>query len=82
MIQMLGYVAGLCILICNIPQLVKILVSKKAQDVSIWMYLLASLGGILWFIYGILMKDWTLIVSNIIISCIDMTILFLIIRWR
>lgn len=80
-IKLLGYTAGLCILICRIPQLVKILSTKRAYDVSRWMYVLASLGGVLWFTYGMYIKDWTLIISNGIIGCIDLTILLSTIKW-
>ena len=81
MTQLIGYMGGLCILFCRIPQLVKILTSKSAHDVSLLMYILASLGGILWFIYGLMTRDWVLIVSNCIIGCIDVSILISKIKW-
>lgn len=77
----LGYLGGLCILSCRIPQLVKILQSKSARDVSLWMYILASLGGILWFTYGLMTRDWVLVVSNCIIGCIDVAILISKVKW-
>ena len=79
--RLLGYIGGLCILICRIPQLLKIITTKKAQDVSLWMYILASLGGVLWVIYGIISKDMVIIVSNAVISIIDVAILICTIKW-
>lgn len=79
--SILGYLGGLCILFCRVPQLVKILQSKSTHDVSLLMYILASLGGILWFIYGLMTHDWVLIVSNCIIGCIDVSILISKVKW-
>lgn len=47
-------------------QTYKIVKRKNAADVSIWAYLLFSLGIIVWLIYGVSINSLPIIVSNIV----------------
>ena len=62
----LGLVAGTLTSIAAIPQLVKTLRTRHARDISIWQPLLLAIGIALWLIYGILIHDMPLILSNIV----------------
>lgn len=65
-IDLLGYIASLLIIICYLPQIIKIIRTKEAKDISIEMYLLLLSGQILYTFYGILKKDIPIIVVNLI----------------
>ena len=60
----IGLVAGILTAISMLPQLIKTLKEKKAADISPWMLGVLIVGVILWFIYGIIKKDWPIIITN------------------
>ena len=47
-----------------LPQLIKLIKEKKSQDVSIVMLAVLFTGLALWIVYGILKRDWIIVVSN------------------
>ena len=49
-----------------IPELVKIIKSKKAKEISFLMLAVMFASQGLWVWYGILKKDWIIIISNAI----------------
>jgi MtN3 and saliva related transmembrane protein len=61
-----GLTAGALTSIAAIPQLVKTLRTRHARDISVWQPLLLAIGVALWVMYGILINDLPLILSNII----------------
>jgi len=62
--QIIGIVAGIFTATSLIPQLVKIVKEKKADDVSPLM-LIILMGGLgLWTTYGIMKEDWPIIITN------------------
>lgn len=50
--------------ISMIPQLVKVLKEKKAENVSLSMLAILFAGLGLWIYYGLLKDDWIIILSN------------------
>lgn len=61
----IGLVAGTLTSIASIPQVIKTLKTRHVRDISVWQPLLLAFGVALWMIYGILISDVPLIVSNI-----------------
>jgi MtN3 and saliva related transmembrane protein len=49
-----------------IPQVVKIVRERDASGVSLRMYLVTMLGFALWTTYGLLIRQWPLIGSNLV----------------
>lgn len=49
-----------------VPQIIKVLKTKSAHDVSVMTLLQFSIGVSLWAFYGIHLKDIVIIVANII----------------
>ena len=47
-----------------LPQLIKLLKEKKAEDISLGMLAILFIGLALWIYYGCLKKDWIIIISN------------------
>lgn len=54
-------IAGIVMSFSYYPQAYKIFKSKSAENVSLLSYLIFSLGTVIWFVYGILKKDFTII---------------------
>ena len=59
-----GIGAGICTAVSLLPQLIKIIKEKKANDISYVMLfvLLAGIAGWIW--YGILKEDYPIIITN------------------
>ncbi|MBC7424338.1 MAG: SemiSWEET transporter [Ferruginibacter sp.] len=62
----IGFVAGLLTAISMLPQLVKTLKEKKAADITPWMLGVLITGVVLWMVYGLIKKDWPIIITNAI----------------
>jgi MtN3 and saliva related transmembrane protein len=62
--QIIGIIAGVFTATSLLPQLIKILKEKKAEDVSIAMLLVLMTGVSLWIYYGFLREDAPIIVTN------------------
>ena len=60
----IGIGAGICTAISLLPQLVKIIKSKKAEDISFFMLIILLIGVAGWVWYGILRKDYPIIITN------------------
>ena len=80
--QYLGYLAGLLTTIAFIPQVLKVWKTKSTEDISIWMFLIFTTGVFLWLIYGLLIKNNSIIVANAITFLLSLMILIAIIRFK
>lgn len=76
-VSIIGFVAACCTTFGFFPQLVKIVKTKKGDDISFAMYFVMILGIILWEIYGLAIKDWPIIFANIVSLLFTMSILIL-----
>ncbi|MGD0585892.1 MAG: SemiSWEET transporter [Oryzomonas sp.] len=63
---LLGMVAGTLTGIAAIPQVVKTLRTRHTRDISVWQPLLLTIGVALWIVYGMLIHNLPLILTNII----------------
>jgi len=80
--EIVGIVAGICTATSLLPQLVKMLKNKKAEDISLF-YLIVLLCGIsLWVVYGILREDLPIIVTNSFSLLINIIVLILGIKYK
>lgn len=65
-----------------LPQLFKIIKTKKSEDISIWMLVVLFTGVSLWIAYGFLKKDWIIIISNCVSLLINIAIVTLALRYQ
>ncbi len=78
----LGLVAAVCTTTSFLPQAIKIIRTRHTKDLSLWMYLILTIGSFLWFTYGILLQDIPLIAANGITFLLTATILILKIKYK
>lgn len=64
LIAAIGYLAAVCSTLSFAPQAWKIIRTARTRDIALGMYLLTVLGFALWLTYGILQRQWPLILSN------------------
>ena len=64
MIEILGFTAALLTTISFLPQAIKVWKTRSAEDLSLAMFLLFTIGVFLWLIYGIMLNNYPVIISN------------------
>ncbi|MNK25568.1 PQ loop repeat protein [compost metagenome] len=73
--NILGLVAGILTSVAMMPQLIKVLKDKNVEDISVMMLLVLISGLSLWVWYGILQKEWPIILSNAFSVLVNITLL-------
>jgi MtN3 and saliva related transmembrane protein len=81
-IDLLGFAAGTLTTCAFWPQLQKTWVSKSADDVSMGMLAIFSFGVCLWFLYGLVLQAWPIILTNCVTLLLTGAILVLKLRYR
>lgn len=66
LVTVLGLVAAACTTTAFFPQVVKNFRTKSAGDLSFGTFSLFGVGVVLWLIYGILIGNLPIIVSNVV----------------
>ena len=73
----IGFVAGILTAISMLPQLIKTLKEKKAEEVSPVMLVVLISGVLLWIVYGAIKKDFPILITNSISFVLNMWMYFL-----
>ncbi|RYY05795.1 MAG: hypothetical protein EOP43_08070, partial [Sphingobacteriaceae bacterium] len=76
-IKAVGLVAGACTSCALIPQVVQTIKTKKASDVSIFMFVVMLTGNALWVFYGFTKSDLAIILTNLLTVGLNVTMLVL-----
>lgn len=79
--DLIGSAAAVCTTVSFLPQLIRVWRLKSARDISLTMFLVFSLGLILWLIYGVLTNSWPVIMANAVTLALSMGILLLKMRY-
>ena len=74
-IRIIGFIAGILIIISFIPQLIIIILNKSSHNISLHTYILLFLSQVLWIIYGFFKNDLQIIISNCCILFINILII-------
>ena len=80
--QIIGLAAGVCTATSLIPQVVKTIKEKKAEDVSLVMLLVLGAGIVLWIVYGIKRNDLPIIATNSFSLLVNITMVILGIKYK
>jgi len=81
-IDILGFVAGICVTISVIPQILKIWKTKKVKDISLLTFSVLTFGVALWVLYGVLKNDLPIIVTNSISLSLNIVMVYFIIYYE
>ena len=82
LINIIGVAASILTAISLLPQLIKLLKEKKAENVSMGMLLTLLCGLALWIYYGVLKEDWIIIISNSVSLLINITVSTLTLKYK
>ncbi|MDX9722607.1 MAG: SemiSWEET transporter [Myxococcota bacterium] len=64
--ELLGIVAGSLTTLSFVPQVLKVYRERRADDLSLGMFLAFCLGVALWIVYGVLIASAAVIIANVI----------------
>jgi MtN3 and saliva related transmembrane protein len=81
-VLIIGIAASVCTAVCMLPQLIKIIKEKKAEDISLPMVITLLTGLALWITYGIMKKDLVIAISNGISVVINVSLMVLSIKYK
>jgi MtN3 and saliva related transmembrane protein len=62
--DILGYAAGAVTAFTFLPQVVKTWKEKSAKDISLYMFLIAFINEIMWLVYGFMIDNMVVILTN------------------
>ena len=82
LIQVIGIAASILTAISLLPQLIKLIKEKKAENVSLGMLLTLLCGLALWIYYGVLKEDWIIIISNSFSLLINIVVSSLALKYK
>jgi MtN3 and saliva related transmembrane protein len=80
-IDFVGYFAAICTTLSFLPQLIRVLKLRSARDISLGMFLIFSVGTVLWMVYGLLLHSKPVIVANAVTLLLAVSILILKLRY-
>jgi len=64
--DIIGYIAASLTTCSFMPQALQVIKTRHTKDISLAMYAMLVIGVCLWLSYGILLKQWPIVISNVI----------------
>lgn len=77
----IGMIAGFLCAISFLPQVIRIYKTKRVEDLSLVTFSIFSLGVFMWLIYGILIRQLPMILTNSLILILALLIIGMKIRY-
>ena len=74
-VEIFGYIAAILTTAAFLPQLIKTLKTKKAEDVSLVTLIMFILGVLCWIIYGYKISSIPILLANLITLLLNLLIL-------
>ena len=75
-VEIFGYLAAILTTSAFLPQLIKTLKTKKANDVSLTTLIMFIIGVLSWIIYGYKISSTPILLANLITLILNLLILF------
>ncbi len=79
-IVIVGYFAGFCTAVAQFPQALKVIKTADTQSISLGMYGIMTFGILLWFVYGVLLVNFPMMIANGVCLIPSLYILYICIR--
>lgn len=80
-VDILGYSAGAITSLTFLPQVIKTWKVKSAKDISLLMFVIAAINEVMWIAYGVLLDNWVIILTNIIVLSMALTMIYFKLRF-
>jgi MtN3 and saliva related transmembrane protein len=82
MTQWIGIAAGVLTASSMLPQVIKVLKEKKAEEISLLMLIVLISGISLWIVYGVMKKDLPIIATNAFSLLVNIVLMVLRIKYK
>lgn len=79
--EWIGFVAATLTTLSFVPQAVRTIRTRDTRGISLWMYVMFTVGLACWLAYGFVLMSWPMILSNIITLLLSLTILTMKLRY-
>jgi len=80
--EVLGMIAALLTTLAFVPQVLRIYLTKSANDVSFLMFSIFSSGVLLWLMYGLLIGSAPIIAANVVTLALCLIVILLKLRYQ
>tara|TARA_B100000401_G_C52326166_1_gene494143 strand:- start:216 stop:476 length:261 start_codon:yes stop_codon:yes gene_type:complete len=74
-IKYIGFFAAFCTTFAFLPQAIKVYKTKSTKDISLYMFLIFTIGVLSWLVYGLIINDLPIILANAITLILSFFIL-------
>ncbi len=74
-IDFIGLLAGACTTAAFVPQVLQVWKTRSTKDISLVMYVIFTLGVILWLTYGVAISSLPIIIANCVTLMLAICIL-------
>jgi len=81
-VELVGFTAATLTTIAFVPQAIKTFRSRDTNSISLGMYTVFTIGIAFWFAYGVLLRSWPMILSNIVTLGLSGGILAMKLRYK
>ena len=81
-VKYIGFFAAFCTTIAFVPQAIKVYRSKSTKDISLYMFLIFTIGVLSWLIYGIIIFNLPVILANAVTLALSLFILICKLRYK
>ena len=81
-INILGYLAGILVVISLLPQAIKSWKTKSTKDISLTRYVIYIIGLVLWIVYAIIIENGPVALMNSIGLILALSILYLKLKYK
>ena len=78
----IGFFAAFCTTVAFLPQAIKVYKTKSTKDISLYMFLIFTVGVLSWLIYGLIINDLPVILANAVTLILSFFILIYKIRYK
>ena len=80
--EALGFLAAILTTVAFFPQVIKVHKTKETTSISLSMYIVLTIGILLWLVYGVYLESLPIIVANAVTFTSAVYILFMKIKYK
>ena len=74
-LKYIGFFAAFCTTFAFLPQAIKVYKTKSTKDISLYMFLIFTIGVLSWLVYGLIINDLPVILANAVTLILSFFIL-------
>jgi MtN3 and saliva related transmembrane protein len=78
--EAIGMGAAVLTTLAYVPQVVRIVRTRSAHDISWWMFGIMTAGATLWLVYGLQLPSLPVVAANVV--TLALLALILVLKWR